>query len=489
MQKKILLLLAVLTSFYYTDAQQLSFGRTYSTSGPTNLGRDIIELSNGDLLIAGVRSVPMSGGQYVANVILLKLKPNGDTIWVKEIGTITERELGYALTQLPNNNIIITGSINIPPNGLSNAIVICTDNNGNLLWQKEYGGGQSDYATDVIFDGQNIVVCGITESFGAGNSDAWLLKLNTLGDTLWTKTYGGVNIDDAWKVVYVNNAYYFTGGTYSYANGSFDDAWIVKTDTSGNEIWKKSYGVANKVDWAWSIIPAYNNNVIDGFVFCGVKDTEESAPGNSRGSLHFVKVDTNGNVIWDKSIANSGSTNWRMEGFDIAQLADDGFVICGYKLEPTVQSQQLYIVRTDASGAVVWDTAYGTSDSNYYAYALTATNDGGWVVAGSVFDMSQPYRYIYIARFSNEPNNIAMLNDDVPLVSIYPNPVEKELNILTSEDNYIENIKIYNVGGKLIMERAYDMEKSVSINIINTGYYIIEIETSEGIVRRKVVKN
>lgn len=487
MKKQLLLFIVVLFVASSTFAQHLLFKKLYSTNGPSNQASGILQQPNGDLIVTGIRSVPIGGSQYIANIIVLRIKSNGDTIWTKEIGTTTDRELANGVTQLPNGNIVIVGSINLPPNGLSDAFIVCIDTAGNTLWQKKYGGSQSELATDAVFDGEHIIVCGMTDSYGAGDNDSWLLKLNQSGDTVWTKTYGGTLVDDAWGIVVAHDAYYFTGGTYSYANGQFDDAWIVKTDTAGNKLWHKTYGEKDKVDWAWGITPSVSNGVVDGLVFTGVKDTELNQPNSSYGSMHLVKIDTSGAIVWDKSISNTGGTNWRREGFDIKRFESGGYIISGFKLEPSIQSQQFYVVKTDDVGTVLWDTAFGTSDSNYYANALTITSDGGWAVTGSVFNFAQQMRYIYVAKFS--PNNVSVEHFDFKkAIDIYPNPiVGNEVNIIAGNDVQVNRVEVVSIDGQVLQDVNFQQANTkYTIPIERSGVFILNIYTDKGITRRKI---
>lgn len=481
------IVIVLLSMLNIAQAHQMGFKKLYSTTGPSNQGSSIIEQPNGDFIIGGIRSVPI-GSQYIANIYLFRIDNKGDTVWTKEIGTATERELAYDMIQLPNNNLLITGSINIPPNGTSDALVIQTDINGAVVWQKQYGGAGTDYATSAAFDGQNIIVCGITESYGAGSDDAWLLKLNMAGDTLWTKTFGGALVDDAWGIIAVHDQYVFTGGTYSYANGSYDDAWVVKTDTSGNVIWRKTFGLKDRVDWAWSIIPATKNGTIDGYAFTGVKDTEDTQPGNANGGMHFVKIDTAGTIVWDKSI---DGTPWRREGYCLQQLTNEGFVVSGYKLNPTIQSQQFYVVETDVDGNVLWDTAYGTSDSFYYANGLTATKDGGWAVTGSVFHPAQPIRYIYVTKFNPGGVNVQELNTTRKDILIYPNPVVGDkLYLKVPHTINVYEVVLSSIDGRVIKRCEYDRNGYIKLSEFNmSGLLLIDIYTNKGIVSKRVTVN
>lgn len=465
--------------------QHVSFQKLYSTTGPTNQGTEILEQPNGDLLICGIRSVPMTTGQYIANIYLLRVDTKGDTVWTKEIGTSNDRELAYGMTQLPNGNVIIVGSINIPPDAATmDGLVVCTDANGTVLWQKRYGGNNTDYFTDITYDGQYLVASGITQSFGAGDADAWIVKMDTSGDTLWTRTNGGTLTDDAWGITNAYGDYYITGGTYSFANGQFDDAWVVKINASGDMLWRKTYGVKDRVDWAWSINTVQAGGAVDGFVLTGVTDTEENQPGNALGNLNFLKIDTAGNIVWNKPIGGTGGSNWRREGFDAKQMPNGNFVLCGFKLEPSIQSQQLYIVQTNSTGDVIWDTAYGTSDSNYYASALTLTQDGGWAVTGYVFHPAQPIRYIYVTKF--QPGNAgigeAISTNDVV---VYPNPAMHGKVNISVKNITVDKVIVRSVDGRMTTEIT-GRHGSYEVEVDKPGMYLVEIITEKGVIRKKL---
>lgn len=483
MQRFTLTFILMLLAAYTATAQSVSFQKTYNTTGPSNLGTKVIEQSDGSYLVSGIRSVPVGSSQYIGNILLFKIDSKGDTLWTKELGTSTDRELSYGMIQLPNNNLVIVGSINIPPNAATmDALIMCTDDAGNLLWQKKYGGNAQDYATAVKYDGTDLIVSGITQSYGAGNADGWLLKLNTSGDSIWTTTFGGPAVDDAWDIVTVNDGYMVTGGTYSYASGNYDDAWIVKLDKSGKHLWQKTYGIKDKVDWAWAMVED-KSSAGSGFVFVGVSNTTENQPDNIRGDLHFVKVDNNGNEVWNKTISG---TPWRREGIDIAQLSNGDFVICGYRLEPSVQSQQLYIVKTDNSGNVTWDTAYGDADTSYIPHAITATSDGGWIITGALYKPANPIRYIFITKFDVSSVNVESIEEEID-IQLYPNPSYDNVMIKTSYDNPIYEIKLINLEGRVVQHRIYNSRGNVQqLQIDNSGTYIAEILTKEGAIRKQI---
>ncbi len=113
----------------------------------------------------------------------------------------------------------------------------------DTMWTKTFGGSGSDAGNSVqqTSDG-GYIVAGTTRSFGAGNADVWLIKTDASGDTLWTKTFGGSQWDNARSVQQtIDGGYIVTGFTASFGAGEFD-VWLIKTDTSGDTLWTKTFG-------------------------------------------------------------------------------------------------------------------------------------------------------------------------------------------------------------------------------------------------------
>ncbi|MCH8903739.1 MAG: T9SS type A sorting domain-containing protein, partial [Bacteroidetes bacterium] len=143
-------------------------------------------------------------------------------------------EFAYAIKETSNGGFIVVGSTKSYGAGDTDIFLVKTDSTGTIDWSKTYGGVAEDYANDLIIDAEgNYVISGTTKSFGGGGSDCYLLKVKNNGDLLWANTYGGVDDEVNWGLTQTTNGWYtFVGQTKSYGSGGID-MFLVRTDLDG----------------------------------------------------------------------------------------------------------------------------------------------------------------------------------------------------------------------------------------------------------------
>jgi len=163
---------------------------------------------------------------------------------------------GWSVVQTSDGGYIVAGTTTsydgdgrlglIPDEG--DVYLIKTDANGNLIWQKNYGGPEEDAGYSVLQTNDGgYIIAGKTESYGAGGSDVYLIKTDTNGNMLWQKSYGGSELDCADSVLETNDGgYIIVGTTSSYSSYGDLDVYFIKTDANGNMLWQKTYDGAER---------------------------------------------------------------------------------------------------------------------------------------------------------------------------------------------------------------------------------------------------
>ena len=212
-------------------------------------------------------------------------------------------------------------------------------------WNKTYGGAKGDVAMSLVqtSDG-GYALAGHTESFGAGWADFWLVKTDSSGNMLWNKTYGGTKDDGGMSLVRTSDGgYALTGYTESFGAG-LADFWLVKTDSSGNMLWNKKYGGAD-LDVAESLVQTSDG----GYALAG--HTFSFGVGSS--DFWLVKTDSSGNMLWNKTYGGAND-----DGADsLVQTTDGGYALAGRTFSFGVGSSDFWLVKTGLPLPPIHDVA------------------------------------------------------------------------------------------------------------------------------------
>lgn len=471
--KRLLLLAAmpVLCSLR-ASAQYVEYFKTYGNSAQSSAARCVTKTSDGNIVFVAGDAV---GGN--TDMLLVKTNFIGDTLWTKRYGIANAYDYPYNITQLAGGDLLIAGfSVNTAPGSPTVATLLRTDAQGAVLWQKNYPrAGYSTSFNDLKVLNDGYAICGILSNAANGNGDAWLVKTNFNGDTLWTNSYGGANYDDAWQIEKTpDGGFLLGGGSYTYRTGTQqDDAWLVKISGTGAQQWIKHYGNADTVDWIWSLTPAVRNGVTTGYAFVGVKNFDQA---NLTCDLFFAKVDTVGNLLWDKSM--TGLFGF-IQGFAIEQMNDGGFYIAATELDPTV-GIPLLMIRTDSLGNVTDQLHHGTQVA-ITPRSLYLNNLGDAFVvgsrgtqSGSLMSCMLRIRNIY-SGFPSSVQTILPANDPI---SVYPNPATDGC-VVTSRTEPIQRIELRDAAGRTLFNQAYpgSFSEKINLNGLTRGMVFVRVYT------------
>jgi hypothetical protein len=254
----------------------------------------------------------------------------------------------------------------------------------SIAWQKAYGGDGNDISSALIDTKDGILIGGSTSSTPNtgnktapiyGQNDCWLIKINYNGDILWQKSYGGTSSQGITSIVALsNNQYILSGGSDSNISGvktensyGGDDYWIIKIDGDGEIIWDKTIGSAGE-DRNLKTIQLPNNTILISGSSTGASASGlKTEPNNSiLEDIWMVCINLDGEILWDKVLG--GLLHERVIGVtcDLTNIyafieSDSG--ISGQRTTPRKGGRDIWTVKLDFDGNIIWDKAYG-GDSN-----------------------------------------------------------------------------------------------------------------------------
>ena len=369
----------------------------------------------------------------IVSGLLFSLPAFAQQTWERTYGGPGNDEGRYA-QQTTDGGYIITGGTTSLGYGY-HVYLIKTDSSGDTLWTRIYGGDES-FGTSVqqTTDG-GYIVAGYTFHFGS--NEVYLIKTNTFGDTLWTKTYGGTGTDLGFSVQQTSDGGYIVAGqTTSFGNSV--QVYLIKTNASGDSLWTRTYGGINW-DEGWFVKQTSDS----GYIVAG----RSSSFGNSE-QVYLIKTDASGDTLWTRNFGGGGDE----QGRTVQQTPDGGYIIAG-----TTNSfgypYQVYLIKTNASGIILWAKTYGWLGRDE-GYSVQQTTDGGYIVAGattSFGDSSQVY------LIKTDANGNSGVEEDSPgrikpptsnlYYSVVPNPFSSFASV---PGHSSERFALYDVSGRKV---------------------------------------
>ncbi len=358
-------------------------GESFNTRGA------IRETADGGFVLAGQTQ---SSDEGDTDVLVLKIDAEGSVSWQKAFGGSGNE--AATVRPMTAGGYIVAGWTESFGTGGKDIWVLKLDENGNVgpsypgTWQMAYGGSGDDVATAVEELGceAGFIVAGTTGSFGAGDSDIWILKLDEDGGVTWQKTYGGIEPDIATSIQPTGDGGYIAAGwTWSDTIGSHlnADFWVLKLNSEGNLFtpgtWQKIYG-GEEQEMAWAVEPTYDG----GYIVVGSSNSFDV--GTYDEDLWVLKLNGEGDIIWQQAYGGQNNDYAR----SIQPTHDGGFVLAGYKYsgpDPVPDNfswKDAVALKLDMNGSVIWQRAYGgaISEAGDVANSIRQTTDGGFIMTG-----------------------------------------------------------------------------------------------------------
>jgi parallel beta-helix repeat protein len=287
------------------------WSKTYGGSNSDG-GESVQQTSDGGYIITGWTWSYGAGG---VDLWLIKTAANGILEWSKTFGGSNE-DRGYSVQQTSDGGYIITGytARSVAPCD-RNVWLIKTDPDGNMLWDRTFGGAGDDWGNSVkqTSDGGYIIVGG-ANSYEADywDIDLWLVKTDSNGNKQWSKTFGGSNRDNGYSVQQTSDRGFIIAGYTGSYGADKADVWLIKTDSNGKEVWNKTFGGSTGKSVRQTSDGGY---IIVGYIWSFAPD------------ICLIKTDSNGNKEWVKTFGNPWVDD---RGESVQQTTDGGYIITGH---------------------------------------------------------------------------------------------------------------------------------------------------------------
>lgn len=434
-----------------SKAQEIEWDKTYGAENYEYL-YSIQQTSDGGYIIGGIslsgasgdKSEPSRGGY---DYWVVKVDSVGNKEWDKTIGG-SQGDFLHVVKQTPDGGYIlggfsessISGDKTEPSRGVYyDYWIVKLDASGNIEWDRTYGGNSNDelLALDLTTDGGYLLGgTSVSDATGdkteppkgneIGAADYWIIKLDEDGNKEWDKTIGGAGSDFLFALQQTNDGGFILGGE-SFSNAGFDksedardnsyDYWIVKLDSVGNIEWNKTLG-GNQLEKFASLDQTHDGGfIVGGHSYSDVSgdktEPNRGTPDEPTADFWVVKLDTTGNVEWDKTLGGVEDESL----YDLQQAKDGGYLLGGSssspkssdKSEDPIGNQDFWIVKLDSVGHAEWDKTIGGFSFDALK-SLEVTADGGYVLAGDSFsdsgadksENSRGYQDYWIVKLSPE---------------------------------------------------------------------------------------
>ncbi|MDH4212133.1 MAG: T9SS type A sorting domain-containing protein [candidate division WOR-3 bacterium] len=323
--------------------------QTYGGSNP-DAAHAMCLAQDGGYIIVGTRDITDW------NVLMMKTDSLGSVLWTEEDGGML-RDWLNGVCPNPGGGYVAVGEINVNSwNTSGNLGILAFDDNGNQNWIRSYGGSSYDGGTSIDTTTNGYIIGGFTNSYGAGGSDVWLVRTNASGISQWTQTFGGVENDWASSVASTaDGGYIIAGYTASYGAGSWD-AYLIKTDSNGDSIWTRTYG-GNLYDAALHVFQTDDG----GYIITGFTGGIGEWIG---GDIWIMKIDENGDELWTSTYGGVYE-DW---GFITRPTFDGGYIVAAKTRSIGAGETDIYLIKlapetgiAENEGSVTRDLALGAT--------------------------------------------------------------------------------------------------------------------------------
>lgn len=528
--KKIHLIVGLIISLG-SNAQLIELNQQVFGGSNDNYLETVCALTNNHLLVGSYTSVGNSGN--ISDSVIgpgdawvYEMDENLNIVWDRCYGGDGDESFRASYS---DENITLlggyststqgTGEKNSPSYGGNDGWLCKIDNQGNLLWDISLGGDSSDVIYSIEKIDPNLIVVGLISRSGVsgnkttpsyGESDFWLVGIDTSGTILWQKSYGGSEGESIPEISMVQGGgFYLTGsslsdsgtGNLTTPHFGLSDIRLFKCDNQGNILWQESYGGTDAESFP-KLIEKDNIIHICASTFSPQSGNLTSIPvaGNFDSDILYLKLNPqNGSLISDLRFGGDANE----EEVEMLVINDNEIIFTsssssnqGFdKSEGLYGIADVWMIAVDSNGTKLWDKTYGGSGFEINPHFITSINNVSYMLCQTNSPVSGNKTVsnfstgtlmdVWIVAFNNvtNVNEVGLINQEF---SLYPNPSNNSISIKSKSQ--IKALYIYSNQGKLVKKFNANYG-NIDISNLSTGMYSILIETDEGVLTSRLMKN
>ncbi len=470
MKTKFILTISLFMSFMVCQSQSY-FQKTYPMALDQE-GQDVLPTPDGGYLIVGYTNTSLL---YDCDLMIIKTDALGNQLWTKTYGG-SKPDFPYHMLETNDGNYFLIGYSQSYGGGDLDILLQKIDPSGNQIWLKTYGGFGNDYARDIIAtaDG-NYMIVGSSNSSSTTGQNANLVKIDPAGTVIWDKKYGGSANDHGCIVKQCSDGgYIMLGQTFSYGVGN-GDAWLVKMNSNGDTTWTKTFGGAQNDEGISLTI-----NSDDSFTFV----IRDSSNAGSDIDTRIVKTSPTGTIIWDKTYGGNKKDSPKM----IQKTSDGGYVIAAISRSFGWINPDMWILKLNSLGDTTWTRHYGGSN-NEHCYTVRELADGSYIAVGK--STTNTLDAILLKINSNGTLTVGLQElANSSTIPLYPNPSAGSINLDLSNFK-AKKVTVTDVLGIEIYNKEINNESMLTIKLEDhkTGVYFVRSESETQSVTNKFIIN
>lgn len=451
-----------------TVMAQYTWRMAYGAFGPEE-GRSVCVASDGDFVVAGSTG---SFGAGTSDIYLVKIDGQGGVVWTRTIGGAMI-EQANDLVRMDDGGWMVVGTTNDPGGGGGyDGLLVRTDADGNELWRRTYGGDGWDFLRrGWLMTDQALLMVGQTFSQGEGG-DVWLIKVDQMGDTLWTRHYGGPETEDGASVTIGPDGRIVIAGSVALEGGDVD-AQVLKLDDQLAVQWVHQYG-GDSLDLARDVVATSDS----GYSIVGA--TRSFSAWDEH--YHF-KVDAFGNLEWQK---HWGQVN-DQEAFRHLEMPSGDLVTTGWTKTSGGGGKDMFIFFSTSQGEFLAQHTFGGGQDEM-GYGMARSADG-FVACGVTGSYGYGGNDVFVVRTDSagttmtedvgtfyDPLWIGQVDMDHPWAP-YPNPSTGLVNI-PSPGKY-RSMEVWNAQG-VLLERLDEVGPVVDLSHMGAGLFFFWLVQVDG---------